>query len=137
MPRPITPGSREHPEWFYHRPDGTIKYAENPPKKYEDIYPLNFNCEDWQALWAALRDVVAVLGRRGVRIFRVDNPHTKPLDFWEWMIREVQRELPGRGLPGRGVHAPKVMKALAKAGFTQSYTYFTWRNEQAARSRST
>ncbi|MGE3911306.1 MAG: alpha-1,4-glucan--maltose-1-phosphate maltosyltransferase [Chloroflexota bacterium] len=127
---PDHPWVKEHPEWFYHRPDGTIKFAENPPKKYEDIYPLNFQCEAWRELWAELRDVVLFWVRRGVRIFRVDNPHTKPLDFWKWMIREVQREAPDTIFLAEAFTRPKVMKALAKAGFTQSYTYFTWRNER-------
>ena len=127
---PDHPWVTEHPEWFYHRPDGTIKFAENPPKKYEDIYPLNFNCENWQALWAEMRDVLLFWARRGVRIFRVDNPHTKPLDFWAWAIREVQREFPDTVFLAEAFTRPKVMKALAKAGFSQSYTYFTWRNER-------
>jgi len=127
---PDHPWVTEHPEWFYHRPDGTIKYAENPPKKYEDIYPLNFNCENWPELWAELRDVILFWCRRGVRMYRVDNPHTKPLDFWGWMIREVQREFPDAVFLAEAFTRPKVMKALAKAGFTQSYTYFTWRNER-------
>ena len=127
---PDHPWVTEHPEWFYHRPDGTIKFAENPPKKYEDIYPLNFHCEDWRALWAELRDVILFWARRGVRIYRVDNPHTKPLDFWAWMIREVQQEFPDTVFLAEAFTRPKVMKALAKAGFTQSYTYFTWRNER-------
>ena len=127
---PDHPWVTEHPEWFYHRPDGTIKFAENPPKKYEDIYPVNFNCEAWRELWAELRDVVLFWARRGVRIFRVDNPHTKPLDFWHWMIREVQREFPDTIFLAEAFTRAKVMKAVAKAGFTQSYTYFTWRNER-------
>jgi starch synthase (maltosyl-transferring) len=127
---PDHPWVTEHPEWFYHRPDGTIKFAENPPKKYEDIYPLNFQCEDWPALWAEMRDVILFWARRGVRIYRVDNPHTKPLDFWVWMIREVQQEFPDVIFLSEAFTRPKVMKALAKAGFTQSYTYFTWRNER-------
>lgn len=127
---PDHPWVTEHPEWFHHRPDGTIKFAENPPKKYEDIYPINFNCEAWRELWAALRDVVLFWARRGVRIFRVDNPHTKPLDFWLWMIRDVQRAFPDTIFLAEAFTRPKVMKALAKAGFTQSYTYFTWRNER-------
>ena len=127
---PDHPWVREHPEWFYHRPDGTIKYAENPPKKYEDIYPLNFHCDDWRSLWAELRDVILFWARRGVRTFRVDNPHTKPLDFWAWLIREVHGEFPDVIFLSEAFTRPKVMKALAKAGFTQSYTYFTWRNER-------
>ncbi|MDP8923402.1 MAG: alpha-1,4-glucan--maltose-1-phosphate maltosyltransferase [Chloroflexota bacterium] len=128
---PDHPWVKEHPEWFYRRADGTIKFAENPPKKYEDIYPLNFHCEDWPGLWSALKDVVTFWCARGVRIFRVDNPHTKPLDFWIWLIREVQREYPDAIFLSEAFTRPKVMKTLAKAGFTQSYTYFTWRNEKA------
>jgi starch synthase (maltosyl-transferring) len=127
---PDHPWVKEHPEWFYHRPDGTIKYAENPPKKYEDIYPLNFQSEAWPSIWAEMRDVILFWCRRGVRIYRVDNPHTKPLDFWAWMIREVQSEFPDAVFLAEAFTRPKVMKALAKAGFTQSYTYFTWRNER-------
>src|SRR5262249_20141143 len=91
---PDHPWVRQPPEWFRKRPDGTIKYAENPPKKYQDIYPLDFECEDWRGLWSALRDVVLFWCRRGVRIFRVDNPHTKSFPFWEWMIAEVRRPFP-------------------------------------------
>jgi starch synthase (maltosyl-transferring) len=125
---PDHPWVTEHPEWFYHRPDGTIKYAENPPKKYEDIYPLNFRGPDWKNLWTAWRDLVMLWAERGVRIFRVDNPHTKPLAFWEWMIRDVQSVYPGAIFLAEAFTRPKMMKALAKLGFTQSYTYFTWRN---------
>ncbi|MFN8637642.1 MAG: alpha-1,4-glucan--maltose-1-phosphate maltosyltransferase [Chloroflexota bacterium] len=127
---PDHPWVKEHPEWFYHRPDGTIKFAENPPKKYEDIYPLNFHCESWRELWAEMRDVILFWARHGVRMYRVDNPHTKPLDFWAWMIAEVQREFPDTIFLAEAFTRPKVMKALGKAGFTQSYTYFTWRNER-------
>jgi starch synthase (maltosyl-transferring) len=125
---PDHPWVQKHPEWFFHRPDGTIKYAENPPKKYEDIYPLNFRTRQWKELWAALRDVVLFWVDRDVRIFRVDNPHTKPLAFWEWLISDVQRRHPDVIFLAEAFTRPKVMKALAKAGFTQSYTYFTWRN---------
>jgi len=127
---PDHPWVKEHPEWFYHRPDGTIKYAENPPKKYEDIYPLNFRSSDWKNLWSAWRDVVMLWAERGVRIFRVDNPHTKPLTFWDWMIRDVQSSFPDAIFLAEAFTRPKMMKALAKLGFTQSYTYFTWRNER-------
>jgi len=127
---PDHPWVREHPEWFYRRADGTIKFAENPPKKYEDIYPLNFYCQDWRGLWRAFEEVILFWAERGVRIFRVDNPHTKPLDFWVWLIREVQREYPDVIFLSEAFTRPKVMRALAKAGFTQSYTYFTWRNEK-------
>ena len=125
---PDHPYVREHPEWFHHRPDGTIQYAENPPKKYEDIYPLNFECEQWQALWQELKDVVVFWAKRGVAIFRVDNPHTKPYRFWEWMIREVQSEFPKTVFLAEAFTRPDVMQYLAKCGFSQSYTYFTWRN---------
>jgi starch synthase (maltosyl-transferring) len=125
---PDHPWVREHPEWFYHRPDGSIKYAENPPKKYEDIYPLNFRTSDWKSLWAALRDVVLLWAERGVRVFRVDNPHTKPLAFWDWFINEIQSIYPDTIFLAEAFTRPKMMKQLAKLGFTQSYTYFTWRN---------
>lgn len=125
---PDHPWVREHPEWFRHRPDGTIKYAENPPKKYQDIYPLDFECDDWRGLWSALRDVVLFWRRRGVKIFRVDNPHTKPFPFWEWMIAEVRQSFPDATFLSEAFTRPKVMKHLAKCGFSQSYTYFTWRN---------
>jgi starch synthase (maltosyl-transferring) len=125
---PDHPWVKEHPEWFYHRPDGTIKYAENPPKKYEDIYPLNFRSSDWKNLWAAWRDLVLTWAERGVRVFRVDNPHTKPLAFWEWMIREVQSAYPDVIFLAEAFTRPKMMRQLALVGFSQSYTYFTWRN---------
>jgi starch synthase (maltosyl-transferring) len=128
---PDHPWVKEHPDWFYHRPDGTIKFAENPPKKYEDIYPLNFRSADWKSLWAALRDVVLFWAGHGVRTFRVDNPHTKPLAFWEWLIRDVQQAYPDTIFLAEAFTRPKVMQALAKAGFTQSYTYFTWRSTRA------
>src|SRR5438552_11953548 len=125
---PDHPWVTEHPEWFYHRPDGTIKYAENPPKKYEDIYPLNFRSPDWKNLWAALRDLILLWADRGVRVFRVDNPHTKPLAFWDWFIREIHSVYPDTIFLAEAFTRPKMMKALAKLGFSQSYTYFTWRN---------
>lgn len=117
----------EHPEWFYKRPDGTIKYAENPPKKYEDIYPLNFRCQNWRALWDEMTSIILFWAKRGVRIFRVDNPHTKPVPFWEYLISNVRGEFPDTIFLSEAFTKPKMMKALAKAGFTQSYTYFTWR----------
>ncbi len=126
---PDHPWVRAHPEWFFHRPDGTIKYAENPPKKYEDIYPLNFDCADPRPLWEEMRRVLEFWAARGVRAFRVDNPHTKPVKFWEWLIREIQGGHPDVVFLAEAFTRPKIMKALAKAGFTQSYTYFTWRNE--------
>jgi starch synthase (maltosyl-transferring) len=125
---PDHPWVQEHPEWFYHRPDGSIKYAENPPKKYEDIYPLNFRSPDWKGLWAAWRDLVLLWAERGIRVFRVDNPHTKPLAFWEWLINDVQNVYPDVIFLAEAFTRPKMMRQLAKAGFTQSYTYFTWRN---------
>jgi starch synthase (maltosyl-transferring) len=125
---PDHPWVKEHPEWFFIRPDGSIRYAENPPKKYEDIVNPDFHCEDRAALWAALRDVILFWADQGVRIFRVDNPHTKPLAFWEWMIREVQQRHPGTIFLSEAFTRPKVMRGLAKLGFTQSYTYFAWRN---------
>lgn len=125
---PDHPWVHAHPDWFNHRPDGSIKYAENPPKKYEDIYPLNFRSADWKNLWAALRDVVLLWAERGVRVFRVDNPHTKPLAFWEWLIRETQNVYPDAIFLAEAFTRPKMMKELARLGFTQSYTYFTWRN---------
>jgi len=124
---PDHPWVREHPEWFYRRPDGSIKYAENPPKKYEDIYPINFDTDDWEALWWELREVVRFWIRQGVRAFRVDNPHTKPLPFWRWLIETIQADHPDVVFLSEAFTRPKLMHALAKVGFTQSYTYFTWR----------
>jgi starch synthase (maltosyl-transferring) len=128
---PDHPYVREHPEWFFHRPDGTIKYAENPPKKYEDVYPLNFHNENWRELWEEMKRVILFWAGHNVRIFRVDNPHTKPLAFWEWLIAEVCAQYPDVIFLSEAFTRPKMMKALAKAGFTQSYTYFTWRNTKA------
>jgi starch synthase (maltosyl-transferring) len=125
---PDHPYVREHHGWFRHRPDGTIKYAENPPKKYQDIYPLDFECTDWRALWQELLDVVLFWVDRGVRIFRVDNPHTKPFRFWEWLIGQVQARHPEVLFLAEAFTRPQVMMYLAKSGFSQSYTYFTWRN---------
>jgi starch synthase (maltosyl-transferring) len=124
---PDHPWVREHPDWFRRRPDGSIRYAENPPKKYEDIYPLDFETADWKALWEALLDVVRFWVDRGVRIFRVDNPHTKPFAFWEWLIGETKREHPDVLFLSEAFTRPKVMYRLAKLGFDQSYTYFAWR----------
>ncbi|MBD3161053.1 MAG: DUF3416 domain-containing protein [Candidatus Eisenbacteria bacterium] len=124
---PDHPYVREHPEWFRQRPDGTIQYAENPPKKYQDIYPFDFECEDWRGLWKELLEVVRHWIDQGVRIFRVDNPHTKPYAFWEWMIGEVRRTDPDVLFLSEAFTRPKVMARLAKVGFSQSYTYFTWR----------
>lgn len=125
---PDHPWVREHPEWFRHRPDGTIRFAENPPKKYEDIYPIDFECENWRALWDALRGVVDFWIEQGIRIFRVDNPHTKPFAFWEWLIQEVRGRHPEVIFLAEAFTRPKVMKRLAQVGFSQSYTYFAWRN---------
>jgi starch synthase (maltosyl-transferring) len=127
---PDHPWVREHPEWFFHRPDGTIKYAENPPKKYQDIYPLNFQCEDPRPLWDAMRQILEFWIGHGVGTFRVDNPHTKPVRFWEWLIRTVQDAHPEVIFLAEAFTRPKMMLVLAKAGFTQSYTYFTWRNDK-------
>jgi starch synthase (maltosyl-transferring) len=128
---PDHPYVKDHPEWFFHRPDGTIKYAENPPKKYEDVYPLDYHNAGWKALWDELRDVLLFWAERGVRIFRVDNPHTKPVAFWEFAIAEVQAKFPDVIFLSEAFTRPKMMQGLAKIGFTQSYTYFTWRNSRA------
>ncbi|HEY2590339.1 MAG TPA: maltotransferase domain-containing protein, partial [Steroidobacteraceae bacterium] len=128
---PDHPYVREHPEWFLKRPDGTIQYAENPPKKYQDIYPFYFETPAWQELWEELARVVEFWVGEGVRIFRVDNPHTKPFAFWEWLIERVKRRTPEAIFLAEAFTRPKVMYRLAKAGFTQSYTYFAWRNTRA------
>jgi starch synthase (maltosyl-transferring) len=128
---PDHPWIREHPEWFDWRPDGTIRYAENPPKKYEDIVNVHFYGASFPALWHALRDIVLFWANRGVRIFRVDNPHTKPVTFWEWMIGSIQAKYPDTIFLAEAFTRPKMMKRLAKIGFTQSYSYFTWRNTKA------
>jgi starch synthase (maltosyl-transferring) len=128
---PDHPWLEEHPEWFHRRPDGTLKYAENPPKRYQDIYNVNFDSEDWQGLWAALRDVVLHWVSHGVKVFRVDNPHTKPLPFWEWLITEVRAVDSEVVFLAEAFTRPPMMAALAKAGFSQSYTYFTWKNTKA------
>jgi starch synthase (maltosyl-transferring) len=128
---PDHPWVKEHPEWFVIRADGSIRYAENPPKKYEDIYPLNFFCEDREGLWDACRDVLLFWVEQGVKTFRVDNPHTKAFAFWEWVIREVQKDHPDVVFFAEAFTRPKRMYGLAKAGFTMSYTYFTWKNAKA------
>jgi starch synthase (maltosyl-transferring) len=128
---PDHPWVTAHPAWFSHRPDGTIQYAENPPKKYQDIYPLNFESTDWRGLWSALFDVFKFWIDRGVRVFRVDNPHTKALPFWEWCIAEILKTAPDTLFLAEAFTRPHVMYSLAKAGFTQSYTYFTWRTGKA------
>jgi starch synthase (maltosyl-transferring) len=117
-----------HPQWFKHRPDGSVQYAENPPKKYQDIYPFDFETSDWRALWSELKSIVDFWIARGVKIFRVDNPHTKAFAFWEWLISATQREHPDVIYLAEAFTRPKVMHRLAKLGFSQSYTYFTWRN---------
>ena len=127
---PDHPYVKEHPGWFPRRPDGSIQYAENPPKKYQDIYPLNFETEHWRELWEELKSIVVYWAEQGVRIFRVDNPHTKPFHFWEWLIAGVKKDYPDIILLAEAFTRPKVMYRLAKLGFTQSYTYFTWRNSK-------
>ncbi len=124
------PWLEEHPEWFSKRPDGTLKYAENPPKKYQDIYNVNWDTEEWRELWQALLDVVLHWVRRGVRVFRVDNPHTKPFPFWEWLIKEVRAEEPDVVFLAEAFSKAAIMRALAKVGFSQSYTYFTWKTSR-------
>lgn len=128
---PDHPWATEHPEWFKKRPDGTIQYAENPPKKYQDIYPIYFETDDWRSLWEELKRVLLVWASWGVRIVRVDNPHTKPFGFWEWVIAEVKREYPDMIFLSEAFTKPKVMQELAKRGFAHSYTYYTWRNSKA------
>jgi starch synthase (maltosyl-transferring) len=127
---PDHPYVKEHPEWFRKRPDGTIQYAENPPKKYQDIYPFDFESEEWQALWEELASVVDFWAGEGVKIFRVDNPHTKAFPFWEWMFPEIKRRHPDALFLSEAFTRPKVMYRLAKLGFTQSYNYFPWRNNR-------
>lgn len=125
---PDHPYVKEHPDWFSHRPDGTIRYAENPPKRYYDIYPLDFDMADWKALWEELKSIFIFWIEKGVRIFRVDNPHTKPFAFWKWLIGEVKREYPDVVILSEAFTRPRVMYELSKLGFSQSYTYFTWKN---------
>lgn len=127
---PDHPYVREHPEWFRRRPDGTIQYAENPPKKYEDIYPLDFQTEAWPELWQELKSIVLYWIDHGFRIFRVDNPHTKPFGFWEWLLRGIKETYPDVIFLSEAFTRPKIMYRLAKLGFTQSYTYFAWRNSK-------
>lgn len=128
---PDHPWVKEHPSWFKHRPDGSIQYAENPPKKYQDVYPFDFESEDWAALWMALRDVFVSWIERGVKIFRVDNPHTKPIAFWTWCIAALKARHPEVTFLAEAFTRPKLMYALARAGFSQGYTYFTWRSTRA------
>jgi starch synthase (maltosyl-transferring) len=125
---PDHPYVKEHPQWFRVRPDGRIQYAENPPKKYQDIYPLDFESVEWQALWEELKSVFLFWIEQGVRIFRVDNPHTKPFSFWEWVILEIKEKHPDVLFLAEAFTKPRVMYRLAKLGFSQSYTYFAWRN---------
>jgi starch synthase (maltosyl-transferring) len=125
---PDHPYVKEHPRWFRWRPDNTVQYAENPPKKYEDIYPFDFETEDWPGLWEEFKNVILFWLEQGVTIFRVDNPHTKPFHFWEWLITEIKRDHPETIFLSEAFTRPKVMYRLAKLGFTQSYTYFAWRN---------
>lgn len=125
---PDHPWAKNHPEWFKKRPDGTIQYAENPPKKYQDIYPVYFETDDWKELWLEMKEIMLTWASWGVRIIRVDNPHTKPFQFWEWLISEVKKQYPDLIFLSEAFTKPKVMRQLAKRGFAQSYTYFTWRN---------
>ena len=125
---PDHPYVTEHPEWFRQRPDGTIQYAENPPKKYQDIYPFDFETESWRELWEELKSIVQFWVDQGVRIFRIDNPHTKPFPFWEWLIAEIKRDCPEAIFLAEAFTRPKALYGLAKRGFTQSYNYFPWRN---------
>jgi starch synthase (maltosyl-transferring) len=127
---PDHPWVTAHPQWFRHRPDGTVQFAENPPKRYEDIYPIDFESEDWKGLWKALYEVVRFWIDHGIRVFRVDNPHTKAFAFWEWLIAEVRRDTPEVLFLSEAFTRPKVMNRLAKIGFSQSYTYFTWRTSK-------
>lgn len=128
---PDHPYITEHPEWFVWRPDGSIAYAENPPKKYQDIVPINFECEDWENLWNELKSIIEFWIDKGVKIFRVDNPHTKPISFWQWCIAEVQKKHPDTVFLAEAFTRPKIMASLGKIGYTQSYTYFTWRVTKA------
>ncbi|MBC8525368.1 MAG: DUF3416 domain-containing protein [Candidatus Cloacimonetes bacterium] len=121
---------KEHPDWFFYNEDGTVKYAENPPKKYQDIYPLNFYPEDKDEMWNEMKSIFIFWIQQGVKTFRVDNPHTKPVEFWEWLIKEVRSDYPDIIFLAEAFTEPPIMKLLAKIGFTQSYTYFTWRNSK-------
>jgi starch synthase (maltosyl-transferring) len=125
---PDHPWVKQHPDWFKQRPDGSIQYAENPPKKYQDIYPIYFETADWKNMWGEFRAILLFWIKQGIRVFRVDNPHTKPYGFWEWVIAEVRKQHPDIVFLSEAFSRPKVMHELAKAGFSQSYTYFTWRN---------
>jgi len=125
---PDHPYVKEHPQWFKWRPDGTVQYAENPPKKYQDVLPINFETEDWENLWNELKSILEYWIDKGVKIFRVDNPHTKPFIFWEWLIKEIKTNHPDTIFLAEAFTRPKIMQRLGKIGFTQSYTYFTWRS---------
>ena len=125
---PDHPYVKDHPEWFFYNDDGSIKYAENPPKKYQDIYPFNFYPENKEEMWNEMKSIFLFWIEQGVKTFRVDNPHTKPVEFWEWLIKEIQAEYPETIFLAEAFTEPTMMKFLAKIGFTQSYTYFTWRN---------
>jgi len=125
---PDHPYVTEHPEWFRKRPDGTIQYAENPPKKYQDIYPFDFETENWSELWEELKSIVHFWAEQGVRIFRIDNPHTKPFPMWEWLIAEIKQDYPEAVFLAEAFTRPRALYGLAKRGFTQSYNYFPWRN---------
>jgi starch synthase (maltosyl-transferring) len=127
---PDHPYVKDHPQWFKWRPDGTVQYAENPPKKYQDVLPINFETDDWENLWHELKSIFDFWIGKGVTVFRVDNPHTKPFAFWEWLIREVREEHPEIIFLSEAFTRPRIMERLAKIGFNQSYTYFTWRNTQ-------
>lgn len=128
---PDHPYVQHHPQWFRSRPDGSIQHAENPPKKYQDIYPIDFESDDWEALWRELKSVIEYWCEQGVRIFRVDNPHTKAIPFWQWVIGEVKKQFPDTIFLAEAFTRPKVMYRLAKVGFGQSYTYFAWRNTKS------
>ena len=128
---PDHPYVKTHPEWFKHRPDGTIQYAENPPKKYQDIYPFNFASENNFELWQECKKILLFWIKLGVKIFRVDNPHTKPFAFWQWLLQEIKSKHPDVIFLSEAFTRPSLMYYLAKIGFTQSYTYFTWRNTKA------
>ncbi len=127
---PDHPYVRQHPDWFRWRPDGTVQYAENPPKKYQDIYPFNFETADWQALWIEIKSIFEFWVQQGVRIFRVDNPHTKPFAMWEWLIADIKKTTPNAIFLAEAFTRPKVMHRLAKLGYSQSYTYYAWRNSK-------
>lgn len=127
---PDHPYAKKHPEWFYHEPDGSIKFAENPPKKYEDIYPFDYYNKNFKALWKEIRDIILFWADKGIEIFRIDNPHTKPFPFWEWLIRDIKEERPELVFLAEAFTRPKMMHRLAKEGFDMSYTYFAWREQR-------